>query len=101
MNTLEIRQCLETLELDAELIQQFLDVLTLVRSRASNGHTMAGLRLQELLSEAVCIGSVHSSRAMDISCAPEEEKIAEKTTALNQALEDQISKARASLKKFM
>lgn len=93
MNELEIRQCLEVLEIDASLIEQFLDLLTLVRDKACNGHKMAGLRLQELLSEAVFIGS---ENIIDFSqCST-----TQKTDALHQVLEDQITKTRESLERL-
>lgn len=94
MKTSEIRQCLESLEIDTSLIEQFLDLLVLVRNRACNGHKMAGIRLHELLSEAVFIGSE------DVECSLPQGSMTQKTNALHQALEDQICKTKESLKKF-
>lgn len=88
-HTPEIRECLERLELDSSLIEQFLDLLTVVRNKACNGHKMAGIRLQELLGDAVVIG------AAEVIESPERPT----ADSLNQALTQQINKIKGALKK--
>lgn len=81
--TAEIRQCLETLQIDERLIEHFIELLTIVRAKALNGQKTAVLRLHELLTDAV---NLDPSRE-------------DAYGALNDALEVQICKTRASLQK--
>lgn len=94
MNTVEIRQCLEQLQVDEGLIDHFISLLSVLRAKASNGHRLAVERLQELLNEAINIGAESVSYEYDCPVP-----VQSKTAALAQALEVQICKARASLKK--
>jgi hypothetical protein len=83
--TAEIRQCLTSLQVDEKLIEHFIELLTIVRAKALNGQRTSVSRLQDLLVEAVSI----DPRSCDAY------------GALNDALEVQICKTKASLKKFM
>lgn len=85
MSTLEIRKCLQTLEIDEELIDEFLKLLHILRLKSTNGHRPDVERLKELLNRAVL---VDYSDTIDV-CA-----------TLECALDEQILKARASLKRL-
>lgn len=82
--TAEIRQCLETLQIDEKLISHFIELLTIVRTKALNGHRSSVSHLHDLLVEAMSIDPT--------SC--------DAYGALNEALETQICKTKASLKRF-
>lgn len=84
MKTSEIRECLQTLEIDEALVEHFIKILTIVRAKALNGHKASVLHLRDLLMEAVDIGSYNCDAY----------------GALSDALETQICKMKASLKKF-
>ncbi len=85
MNTLKIRQCLETLEIDEDLIGEFLRLLNILRLKSSNGHRPDVARLKELLMDAVLLDY---SNTEDVC------------STLECALDEQIMKAQASLKKL-
>ncbi len=80
----EIRECLQELQVDEGQITHFLDLLTVLQAKAMNGHKEAVSRLQELLTEAVQIHP-YSTDVLD---------------ALGEALETQIQKTRESLKRL-
>lgn len=81
--TAEIRQCLETLRIDERLIDNFIELLTIVRTKALNGQRSSVSQLHDLLVNAVEIDPMQHD-AYEV---------------LNEALETQINKTKASLKK--